>query len=71
VPPDCESEEDVEDETDNVPNLDDMRLEAKKLSNGQRPSVSAEVFGINNTKKEYIAQVVEKPDEAKERIAKR
>lgn len=48
-----------------------MRLTSKKPSEIQRASVSAEVFGSNNLKQEYVPNVVEKSDDAKDRIAKR
>jgi cAMP-dependent protein kinase regulator len=68
--PELVSDEDEEDD-DDVPALDDFRGASKKLGDGQRASVSAEVFGSNNFKEEYVPTVVEKSEEAKARISTR
>lgn len=62
---------DSDEEDDDVPALDDFRGQSKKLSGMQRASVSAEVFGSNNFKEEYVPTVVEKSEEAKARISTR
>lgn len=69
--PDLNSEDDEDDEGDEVPDLDQLRKMSKKQSGQQRISVSSEVFGMNNEKGNYIPKVVQKSDEAKERISKR
>lgn len=70
VEPEVVSDDDEEDD-DEVPALDDFRGKAPKMSGQQRASVSAEVFGSNNLKAIYTPVVVEKSEEAKERISKR
>jgi len=68
--PDINSD-DEDDEGDDVPDLDTLRKQSKKIGGGQRISVSAEVYGLNNEKGNYVPTVVPKSDEAKERISKR
>lgn len=68
VPPDVESEED-DDEV--VMDLDANLKKQHKHPGNQRASVSAEVFGVNNVKKAYVPKVVEKSQDAKDRIKSR
>lgn len=65
---DSESDEDDdEEENDKTPTLP-MKLKGPPK---QRPSVSAEVYGLWNKKGVYKAQVIPKSEEQKDRIRKR
>ena len=60
--------------TDESDQDDDSEEEVKapvKRSNKQRAGVSAEVFGANNKKEDFVAPVVPKSDDVKQRLRKR
>jgi cAMP-dependent protein kinase regulator len=67
--PEVDSDEGEEDDGE-VPDLD-ANLAKNKPKAVNRISVSAEVYGVNNQKKEYVPKVVEKSEEAKARISSR
>ena len=48
--------------------IDEEMKKRQKKKKGMRQSVSAEVYGTHNVKKEYVPRVIPKSDEQKERI---
>lgn len=70
--PEVDSSEEEEEGDDEVGDLDAFLSKNKKdTSNKNRESVSAEVYGSFNVKQAYVPTVVEKSEEAKERIRTR
>ncbi len=63
-----ELESDEDDEDDYV---DELPAPSQSSKSKQRQSVSAEAFGIYHKKEDFVATVIEKTDEVKEKIAKR
>lgn len=60
-----------DDEDDYDDQMDDVIQKKVAQGNKNRQSVSAEVFGTFNAKKEFVPKVIEKSEETKERIQKK
>jgi cAMP-dependent protein kinase regulator len=72
-------EEDVlsEDEDDNVNNEEEQREFEEKMKKRmksmmvQRPSVSAEAYGVYNKKEDFKVKIIKKSEEVREKISER